>query len=152
MPLLNYTTTIAVEKTLGEIVGLLAKAGARSITTDYDPQTRQPIAVEFVIETQFGDKDFALPANMDAVHQKLLLQNKRGQVAARFTSREQAARVGWRILKDWVEAQLAIIETGMVTLDQVMLPYMLVSANKTMYQALATSRLALPGPRRVESE
>ena len=29
MALLNYTTTIAVEKTVGEIVGLLSRAGAR---------------------------------------------------------------------------------------------------------------------------
>ena len=36
MALLNYSTTISVDKTLGEIQGLLARHGARSIYTDYD--------------------------------------------------------------------------------------------------------------------
>ena len=32
-------------------------------------------------------------------------------------SQEQAMRVSWRILKDWVEAQMALVETHMVTLE-----------------------------------
>ncbi len=32
--------------------------------------------------------------------------------------------MAWRIIKDWVEAQTAIIQAGMVTLTQVFLPYL----------------------------
>ncbi len=38
-------------------------------------------------------------------------------------TKEQAARVAWRIIKDWVEAQIAIIDAGMATVTQVFLPY-----------------------------
>ena len=39
--------------------------------------------------------------------------------------RQQAIRTSWRTLKDWVEAQMALLETGMVTMDEIFLPYML---------------------------
>ena len=38
--------------------------------------------------------------------------------------------ITWRILKDWVEAQMALLETGMVTMDESFLPYM-VSGGQT---------------------
>lgn len=47
---------------------------------------------------------------------------------------EQAARVGWRIIKDWIEAQLALVQTQMVTLDQVFLPYARTNTGETVYQ------------------
>jgi hypothetical protein len=121
--LLNYTTTIAVDKTLTEIQRVLVKAGARSILTDYDGEGN-PSALSFLIKTQFGDRSYRLPADIEAVWRVLTRQYDAGRVQRRFATREQAARVGWRILKDWLEAQLAIIETQMVTLDQVLLPYM----------------------------
>jgi hypothetical protein len=36
--------------------------------------------------------------------------------------RDQAVRVSWRIIKDWVEAQMALVETQMVTTAQVFCP------------------------------
>jgi hypothetical protein len=56
----------------------------------------------------------------------------------------QASRVAWRIIKDWVDAQLAIIETEMVTLEQVFLPYMQVKDNKTLYEVMIEKRFLLP--------
>lgn len=54
----------------------------------------------------------------------------------------QAARVGWRILKDWIEAQLALIETGMVTIEQVFLPYVQNDKGQTLYEAIADKKFA----------
>lgn len=36
MPILNYSTSIAVEKTTSEIQGKLARAGAQAVMTEYD--------------------------------------------------------------------------------------------------------------------
>src|SRR5438552_18436509 len=44
----------------------------------------------------------------------------------------QAVRVEWRIVKDWVEAQLALIETRMVTAQQVFLPYAIMRDGRTL--------------------
>jgi len=116
--LLNYTTSIDAEKTVAEIQRKLAKAGAHQILHEYDADGVMA-AVSFRIRTQVGDMAFRLPAEIDKVHAVLKGQFTRGK----FAEREQAARVGWRIVKDWTEAQLALIETGMATVEQVFLPY-----------------------------
>lgn len=144
MAILNYTTTVDVDKTLSEIVGKLARAGAKSISIDYDEQTHAPIALDFVIKTALGNRAFRLPANIDAVWKTMSNQYHAGKIPHRFVTKEQAGRVGWRILKDWVEAQLAIIETQMVPLDEVFLPYMVGDSGQTVYQLYQSNTLALP--------
>ena len=68
---------------------------------------------------------------------------KRQKIEAKLKTLEQAQRVAWRIVKDWLEAQLAIIETEMVTLDQVMLPYMQGDNGQTVYELYRDQQLAL---------
>ena len=149
--ILNYTTTIAAEKTLGEIHNMLVQAGARQVSVDYDA-LRQPTAVSFVIVLPFGEASYWLPANRDAVLALLERQCNQGQVRRALVTPGQASRVGWRIIKDWLEAQLAIIEAGLVTLEQVMLPYAIVDQAEgrkwTFYDAWRQhqGRLAKEGP------
>lgn len=66
MAIKNYTTTIDVYKSLGEIQGALASHGARKIMVDYD-NTGQPIGVMFGIETPDDPRGFSLPANVEGV-------------------------------------------------------------------------------------
>jgi|SRR5687768_3545315 len=118
MPILNYTTKIDAAKTAGEVQAILAKAGATGVAVQYD--AGEPVALGFTANTPFGLREFALPADWQAVQRVLRKQ----RVQPSFQTDEHAKRVAWRIVKDWVEAQLAIIQTEMVTIDQVMLPYM----------------------------
>ena len=60
------------------------------------------------------------------------------------TSPEQAERVAWRIVKDWLTAQLAILETEMVDVGQVFLPYFVGRNGQTLYEAYSTGQLQLP--------
>lgn len=146
MALLNYTTTIPVERTVGEIQARLARNGARAITLDYGP-SGQPIALAFQIETKLGLVGYRLPADLDAVHRVLTQQHASGKVPRRFVTKEQAARVGWRILKDWLEAQLALLETRMSSLDEIMLPWMIAGpGGETVYRLFESRQLALPAP------
>jgi hypothetical protein len=145
LAILNYTTEIAASKTIGEVQSLLVKAGARKIMTDYDDEGN-PTTISFLVATLWGDRGFILPANIESVYKVLTRQASQRKVAARYATKEQASRVGWRIIKDWVEAQLAIIETEMVTLDQVFLPYMVVDKERSLYQLMAAHQLALPAP------
>ena len=57
--------------------------------------------------------------------------------------REQAERVAWRIVKDWVEAQMAILESEMVQMDEIFLPYMIGSTGKTLFEAYKSNQLAI---------
>lgn len=142
MPLLNYRTEIPVRRTVGQVHDILANGKARAIATEYD-NDGQPSALAFEINTPFGFRKFVLPVNAKAVHQVL----NRQRVDRRYQTLEHAHRVAWRILKDWVEAQLAIVSTEMVTLDQVMLPYLCTDNGATIYERYRDQQLALEASR-----
>ncbi len=129
MPILNYTTTVDVHKTLGEIQGILVNKGARSIMIDYD-SVGNPIALSFLIKTAQADLPVRLPADPEAVLKVMQRQHTRSGLV----NRAQAYRVAWRIIKDWVEAQMAILETEQVRMEQIFLPYIETSGGKTVYQ------------------
>lgn len=142
--LLNYTTQIPASKTLGEIMGMLAGAGARSLQVDYDGGN--PTGLQFLIATRFGERGFQLPANVERVWKVLSGQYDQGRVQRRFATKEQAARVAWRIVRDWLDVQLALIEAGMVDLEEVMLPYMVHDSGQTVYQLMQAQQFKALGP------
>lgn len=137
MPLLNYTTMVSVYITLGEITAQLVKHGAKKIMQDYDGAGRI-LALTFSIDTPAGVRGVRLPANVDAVHKVLAQQKVK-------CDREQAERVAWRIVKDWVEAQMAILESQMVQLDEIFLPYMVNNQGYTFFQVYQNNQLLLEG-------
>ena len=138
MPLLNYTTTVAATRTAAEMTHRLAVKGASQIMTTYD--AGRPTGLAFAMPTAHGLRRFTLPVNVERVY-KVLSRDR--QVPPRYKSEEQAERVAWRIVKDWLEAQLAITETEMVTLDQVMLPYMQGDDGRTIWELYLDQQLAL---------
>lgn len=143
MAVLNYTTTIAASKTVAEMQAMLAKAGAARVAVAYEDGSA--VAVTFELRTPHGDRVFTLPVDVDAMH-RLLARQRRSNTKVKDT-REQAERVAWRVMKDWLAAQLAIVETQMVALDQVMLPYLHVDGDRTLYaayKARESAALALP--------
>lgn len=137
MPLLNYTTKVDVFTTLGAIQGQLVKHGAKKIMQDYDDDGRIA-ALSFLVDTPHGPRGIRLPANVDAVHAVLTRQKVK-------CDREQAERVAWRIVKDWVEAQMAILESEMVQMDEIFLPYMVNGQGQTLFQAYRNNQLMLEG-------
>lgn len=142
MPLLNYTTTVPVARSIGQVQGLLVEAGARKVMTSYD-HVGHAEGITFAVETGLGLRTFTLPVSASSVLSVLV----RDGVPPRYATPDHAERVAWRIVKDWIEAQLAIIRTEMVTLDQVMLPYMQARDGRTIYDLYLDQQLALPaGP------
>ena len=135
MPLLNYTTKVDTYTTLGSIQGQLVKHGAKKIMQDYDDHGRIA-ALTFLIDTPAGMRGIRLPANVDKVHSVLHRQKIK-------CDREQAERVAWRIVKDWVEAQMAILESEMVQMDEIFLPYMVDNNGQTFFEAYRNNQLML---------
>lgn len=135
MPLLNYSTKVDIYATLGAIQGQLVKHGAKKIMQDYDDQGRI-VSISFLIDTPAGVRGIRLPANVDAVQKVLARQKVK-------CDREQAERVAWRIVKDWVEAQMAILESEMVQADEIFLPYMVNDKGQTFFAAYRENQLRL---------
>lgn len=130
MPIANYTTKIDPERTIGEIQVKLRRLKVRSVSVEWDDDG-VPTALSFVVETQWGPRSYLLPANVDGVWAAL-----RRQVSAK-TDRRHAARVAWRTVQDWLEAQIAFIEAGSAQFEQAMLPYMQDETGRTVYELAA---------------
>lgn len=140
MPILNYTTSIAVEKTTSEIQGKLARAGAQAVMTEYDAE-RVLCALSFRMLCNGVMVSFRLPAQIDRIYVLLQRDNK---VARNLKTREQAARVAWRIIKDWVEAQLAIVEAEQAKMVEVFLPYAQnPMTGKTLFEQLSNDKFSM---------
>lgn len=140
MPLLNYTTKVPVYRSIQEIQKTLVKAGARSVMMDYDDEGAIS-AIAFKIVLNSNEISFLLPSRTDEV---LEVMRHDGTPRSLLTN-EHAQRVAWRIIKDWVEAQMAIVATNMVTLPQVFLPYAVNRDGKTLYEIVANNPQLLLG-------
>lgn len=139
MPIKNYTTDIAEERTVGEIMGLLASKGARSIQVVYDDHAR-PQGVSFMLLISEMPVPFKLPCNFDGVFRALASAYRDRHARTRFERNPQsmihARKVAWRIVKDWIAAQLALIEAEQATMAQVFLPYCVMRGKDTMGEAI----------------
>jgi hypothetical protein len=128
--LLNYTTEIEPIKTAGEIMGILAAKGAQSIMMDY--QRGEPVALSFKITVGGQEVDFRLPCNIGGV----LKAMQRMNIPPHYANEEQAKRTAWRIVKTWVEAQMALIECGQAEIAEVFLPYAITATGQTLFQRI----------------
>ena len=129
--ILNYSTKVAAERTIGEITKLLAQAKAQAILTELEEG--RVSAISFRIVTEFGFLTFRLSARIEAVY-RVLVQSR--EIPAKLRAHDQAARVARRIVKDWLEAQLAMVRAGLVDLEQVFLPYAQDAHGNTLYERM----------------
>ena len=147
MALLNYTTQIEAAKTVSEIQRILVAHGARSILILYGDDNLIE-ALAFKVNTPNGEIPIQLPIQPDAVLKVLERQHRLGKIPKRFVNRPQAVRIAWRIVKDWVEAQMAILETEMVKMEQIFLPYIITPSGKTLYEGLVERKFLLEEKRK----
>ncbi len=137
--ILNYTTSVDAARTVAEIQAILVKNGASRVTVEYE--AARPVGVSFTL----GGRDtYKLPARPGRVLAVLKGQLNAGKVRPRHATPEQAERVAWRILKDWLEAQLALIAADQVELGEVFFAY-LFDGRRTAFEAYAEQR-KLTGP------
>lgn len=143
MAILNYTTTIDAFKTVSEIEYILMKHKAKSIMKNYEGETITGLS--FLIDTGLQQIPVRLPVRVDEclkVLKKEKRENPRKQIK---DTREQAERVAWRILKDWVEAQMALLDIEMVRFEEIFLPYIETNTGQTIYERLEKQQFLLEG-------
>lgn len=141
MTILNYTTTIDAFKTVSEIEYILMMHGAKSIIKQYE--NKSVIGISFLVDTGMQQIPIRLPARIDAclnVLRREKRENPRKQIK---DTREQAERVAWRILKDWVEAQMALMDIEMARFEEIFLPYIQSNNGQTVYERLEEKQFLL---------
>jgi hypothetical protein len=135
MPIKNYTTTKDVYTSVGEIQGALAKGGATKIMVDY--VGGKPVAVTFALPGMNGQiRGFTLPAAVEGTLRVFQKQHVKAD-------REQAEMTAWRNIHDWVMAQMALVESCDIPVDEVFLPYLTDGHGTTLYQIYQSGHLML---------
>ncbi len=130
----NYTTTVPASKSINEIQNLLVKFGASGVALEADGGL--VTGLMFAIKYDEQMVTFKLPANINRAQTVLFEAYKKGTTYRRKKDYkdfdEIAVNVAWRILRDWVHAQLTIIQLEMVEPLQVFLPYVW-NGERTLY-------------------
>lgn len=124
MGLKNYSTKIPANKTISEIEESLLQHGATDLWKSYGAN-KEILSLAFAVPTEHGKIPFKLIINIEAVRQIIREQHQKGDARAISNAQaqdiEQARNVGWRILKDWIDAQMALVEVKMRKIEQVFL-------------------------------
>ena len=111
--LLNESTEVPAEHSVAEIVKELVGAGAIEVRTQYREGRVGGLAWVMVVAGK--EWSFAMPARVEAVH-RILRARIKGHMNSQQLEAVQARaeRVAWRHLYRWVQAQVAMVRTGMM--------------------------------------
>lgn len=125
----NATSTST--RTFEAIQKTLASHKARQIVFDYGDDGRIT-AIAFSIEINSNLCPFRLPARIENV-ERILYPGRRSLSVAQ---KDQAYRTAWANIRDWIAAQMAMVDTGMVRPEEVLLPYLINSEGQTFFEAM----------------
>ena len=130
------TTVIPVHRTISEVQQILIQAGAQAITTIHE---KNKIAgMSFSIPCINDDlpiiRTYTLPIRTGKLLAIIQGHRKRGASSKLEQDTIQAERIAWRQILRWLEAQFALIETGMSEPGEVFLPYQTQYDGRTVYQ------------------
>jgi hypothetical protein len=131
---------VPAEKTAAEIQEILGRNGARRVMMEYEES--EILALSFTIMIQGKEVLIRLPVRWRQYLKVLEQAWSKKSSRANPPTKEEAQRTAWRIAKTWLEAQLAMTQSGMVELQEVMLPYV-VQGEQTLYERLAQTGFLL---------
>ena len=109
-------------------MAMLAAKGASAIQIEY--ANGQPSGMSFKIDYDGQQIPFRIPANPVGV-----LQALKKSAPPSMRTPEQAQRVAWRIMKDYIEVQLAVVESQQAQFAEVFMGYAIVQGGQTLFQA-----------------
>lgn len=133
------TTSIEGSQTVGEIQHILGKYGASAILTEYDKG--EVIAVSFKVKFNDQDIPFRLPCRWEKILK--ILQSRRKRRPYKRSIEAQARRIAWRQILRWIEAQLALVGTEMVQIQEVFMPYLQMNTGETLYEKLEETKFRM---------
>lgn len=140
----NYTSSVPVETTIARIEKILAKFGATAVAKSYKKGEVDSLCFTIQEPTTGKGITIHLPAKVEAVKKILEEEVRRPRAETYRRIEEQASRTAWKIIQDWVEIQLSLIEMGQAEALQVFLPYVW-DGNKTFFDAIKNGGFKMLG-------
>ena len=143
MNLKNYTSSVPVINSIGKIEHRLAQSGATHIAKSYERE--RPVGMIFQIPVNNIPMTFKLPAKTDKVLDHMLKQRSRPpQASQREAIKMQADRTAWKILSDWVDIQVSLIQLDQAEAIEVFLPYAYDGKNdRTLFEKMRDNNFKL---------
>lgn len=131
MALKNTYAKLGAGRYISDTQEALMKAGASGIQLEFGDG--RVIGLSFSIKLQDNQITFRLPVKWQNFQQ--VLRKERNPKA---NNDDYAYKVAWACTKDWIEAQMAFIESENVTLAQIFLPYAVTKEGNTLFEKIAS--------------
>lgn len=157
MFLKNYTSDAPVSQTIASIEKVLIKCGVSGITKDYAADGTV-LAISFKIPSAQGEAVVRIPVNEQQAIEALWLDyvgddelDDKGRFSAwgcrkkkrRSDFADQGRRTAWKIMQDWVEVQMSMIQMKQADTLEVFLPYIWTGKATLYHQIKAANYRAL---------
>jgi hypothetical protein len=98
---------------------LLTQYGASKILKEYD-DNKQIKCLSFMVKSNDKLVPIRLPSETEKILEILNEKANQGVIHKRFKNdKEQANRIMWRVILDWIDAQMTMIELGQRSLLQI---------------------------------
>jgi hypothetical protein len=140
----NYTSGVPVDRTLSRIEAILVRGGATNIAKDYKDGVLVAVCFSVVNPNGGHRMTIRLPANAEGVYEAMKLKIRRPRAGTLDKLRDQAGRTAWKLMQDWIEVQMSLIEMHQAEFLQVFLPYVW-DGERTFYTALKAGGFKLLG-------
>ena len=160
----NYTSNVPVSETIHRIEQVLIRCGVSGITKEYGP-TGIVSAIRFEIKTSNGCPQVVvrLPADVTKAWEALWKDYAGAEISedgqscwSRYKKKkkaefyEQACRTAWKIIQDWIEVQMSMIQMQQADTVEVFMPYIW-DGRQTLYHRVKDGGYAALLPERCES-
>jgi hypothetical protein len=143
------TTEIPSRRTAAEITAALVEAGATQVASDY--AAGEIVGLRWTMSYMGRRRAFAMPVRIDPIYEvfksRLPAQGLHMSPGDRERLMAKATRVAWRQLLRWVQAQLAMVATGMLNPVEIFFAYLQDANSQTLYALFEGNQLkALAAP------
>jgi hypothetical protein len=137
------STEIPTERTVSQIQEVLMRHKASAILTEM--KNGEIDSISFKHDVGGVAVPFRLPCRAAAIEQILVSRNRKTFTTDREKEnrRLRARRIAWRQILRWVEAQMALVETNMVKIEEVFFPYIQTKNGQTIYELHSGNLLQL---------
>ena len=136
----NHSTTVSAIKSITIIEKHLAEFGAINISKQYEKKKIKSIF--FQIDVKEKIFSFKLPANIEAAAKILKNKVKRPNKNTDNKIKEQAEKTAWKIMSEWVQIQITLIEMEQAEFMELFLAYVF-NNDKTFYQQIKNENFKL---------
>ena len=127
-----------VVQSVAKIQECLVDHGAIGFAMQYEKGTGRISSLHFRIDVKGQNISFSLPVNWKKFQECLKRDN-----VSRWNEDDYCYRVAWANLRDWVASQMALLETEMVELPQVFLPFAVGQNGQTLYDTVLEGQFLL---------